>query len=336
MTIKVETQVHRLGDICKIVGGGTPKTSESAYWDGDLPWISGADILGMDDVNPRRSITQLGLDSSAANISPSGSVIIVTRVGLGKVAIAPFDLAHSQDSQTLIFDHSKIHPRFLAWQMKQIAEHFTIIARGTTITGITKKQLADQLVWIPPFKQQEMIVEKLESELDSNDSLSETIKSTSKHLELLHSSILKAACEGQLVPTEAELAGKEGRDYEPANQLLERILAERRSRFEAENPRKKYIEPIHPNTTDLPNLPEGWCWSTVGECFEFIAGVGFPKAIQGTHGEAIPLFKVGSISAVYQAGEKYLFDSENTVSSEIAIQLSKKNLFQVELLSSQK
>ncbi len=89
--------------------------------------------------------------------------------------------------------------------------------------------------------------------------------------------MLKAAVEGRLVPTEAELARAEGRDYEPASVLLERILAERRRRWEEAELAKmkakgkapkddrwkaKYKEPVEPDTSDLPELPEGWCWAS--------------------------------------------------------------------------
>jgi type I restriction enzyme S subunit len=84
--------------------------------------------------------------------------------------------------------------------------------------------------------------------------------------------MLKAACEGRLVPTEAELAQAEGRDYEPADVLLQRLLTERRAKWEADElarmqakgkPPKddrwkaKYKEPEPPDTSELPELPEG-------------------------------------------------------------------------------
>lgn len=65
------------------------------------------------------------------------------------------------------------------------------------------------------------------------------------------------------MPTEAELARQGGRDYEPAAVLLERILAERRAKWEAENPKRKYKEPVAPGTVDLPELPRGWVWASV-------------------------------------------------------------------------
>ena len=92
--------------------------------------------------------------------------------------------------------------------------------------------------------------------------------------------MLKAACEGRLVPTEAELARAESRDYETAGVLLKRILVERRAKWEADELAKmiakgkppkddrwkaKYNEPQPPDTSELSVLPEGWCWATVDQ-----------------------------------------------------------------------
>jgi type I restriction enzyme, S subunit len=97
-------------------------------------------------------------------------------------------------------------------------------------------------------------------------------------LKRYRASVLKAACEGRLVPTEAELAKAEGRDYEPADRLLSRILKKRRAKWEADQLAKmkaqgktpkdnkwrlKYEEPAAPDATQLPESLEGWMWTTI-------------------------------------------------------------------------
>lgn len=99
--------------------------------------------------------------------------------------------------------------------------------------------------------------------------------------------MLKAACEGKLVPTEAELARKEKRDYEPASALLKRILTERRARWEAAQWAKMdakgqsarddrwksgYSDPPPPDESKLPTLPEGWIWSTIKTVGDVLLG----------------------------------------------------------------
>src|SRR3954452_16861768 len=83
----------KLGDVCeKILGGGTPSTKVSEYWNGNIPWISSADIEGLRKISPRRKISIDAVKNSATNILPKGGIIVVTRVGLGKLAVAPYDI----------------------------------------------------------------------------------------------------------------------------------------------------------------------------------------------------------------------------------------------------
>lgn len=109
-------------------------------------------------------------------------------------------------------------------------------------------------------------------------------------------SVLKAACEGRLVPTEAELARTEGRDYEPADRLLGRILAERRARWEAEHPGKRYETPAAPEPSALPPLPEGWCWATVGQIGNVIGGL-TKNQKRAAHVLQLPYLRVANVYA---------------------------------------
>ena len=117
---------------------------------------------------------------------------------------------------------------------------------------------------LPPLAEQHRIVAEIEKQFTRLDASVAALKRAQANLKRYRASVLKAACEGKLVPTEADLTRSEDRDYEPAGQLLERILAERRARWEAqENRRGKYKEPAEPDRSDLPELPEGWAWATV-------------------------------------------------------------------------
>lgn len=133
---------------------------------------------------------------------------------------------------------------------------------------------------VAPLPQQDRIVAEIEKQFTRLDAATTALKRVQANLKRYRASVLKAACEGRLVPTEAELARKEGRDYEPADQLLQRILRERRTRWEADTLAKmiasgkppkddrwkqKYKEAAAPDTTNLPELPEGWCWMSLGQ-----------------------------------------------------------------------
>lgn len=149
---------------------------------------------------------------------------------------------------------------------------------GIGRSNINAKSIGRIRLRLPPLPEQRRIVEALESYFTRLDDAVATLERVQRNLKRYRASVLKAAVEGRLVPTEAELARAEGRDYEPASVLLERILAERRRRWEEAELAKmeakgkvpkddgwkgKYTEPVAPDTTELPELPEGWCWASI-------------------------------------------------------------------------
>jgi type I restriction enzyme S subunit len=93
------------------------------------------------------------------------------------------------------------------------------------------------------------------------------LKRVQANLKRYRAAVLKAACEGRLVPTEAELALASGKTFETGEQLLTRILAERRQKWQG---RGKYKEPAVPDTSRQPKLPDGWTWARIGQLFECI------------------------------------------------------------------
>ena len=258
--------------LCDVVGGGTPSTNKDEYWNGPIPWISSADIHGIRDVRPRKRINDEAIGRSATNLVPSGSIVVVTRVGLGKVALVPEPMCFSQDSQGLVFDNDEIDALYLTYYLSESVQRFRYEGRGTTISGVTKGQLRELPVLLAPLPEQHRIVAEIEKQFTRLDASVAALKRVRGNLKRYRASVLKAACEGKLVLTEAEVARGEGRDYEPADQLLERILAERRARWEAQEKRRgKYEEPP-PDTSDLPELPEGWVWSSMGQSFDVYVG----------------------------------------------------------------
>lgn len=135
-------------------------------------------------------------------------------------------------------------------------------------------------VFLPPSAEQGRIVEIVDSYVTRLDAAVASLERVQAKLKAYRASVLKAAVEGRLVPTEASLARAENRAYEPAEALLARILKERRRRWEqaglgklkaaGKTPKDdkwkaKYEGPTAPDTSTLPELPEGWCWANVGQ-----------------------------------------------------------------------
>jgi type I restriction enzyme, S subunit len=115
---------------------------------------------------------------------------------------------------------------------------------------------------LPPLPEQHRIVAEIEKHFTRLDAAVASLQRARANLRRYRASVLKVACEGKLVPTEAELARAEGRQYEPTSVLLERILEERRARWDSQEKRRgKYREPQSPDIANLPELPEGWVWA---------------------------------------------------------------------------
>ncbi|MYN63801.1 MAG: hypothetical protein F4X11_02035 [Acidobacteria bacterium] len=176
-----------------------------------------------------------------------------------------------------------IRPDLLAYYL--LRDDFRAAARskmkGTAgQLRVPEQFLEAQTLPVPPPHDQKRLAETIDSYFTRLDDVTATLERVRRNLKRYRASILKAAVEGRLVPTEAELARAEGRDYEPASVLLERILAERRRRWEdgelarmkaagkvptTDKWKARYKEPAEPDTATLPSLAEGWCWATVDQ-----------------------------------------------------------------------
>ncbi len=140
------------------------------------------------------------------------------------------------------------------------------LVTGTTRLKLTQAAMRKVRVPVAPRPVMERIVAEIEKQFSRLDKAVTNLKRVKANLKRYRASVLKAVVEGRLVPTEADLARREGRTYETGEQLLARILKERRLAGENQSTngrRKKYVEPQPPETGSLPELPEGWTWASV-------------------------------------------------------------------------
>ncbi len=144
----------------------------------------------------------------------------------------------------------------------------------TNISNISSSKLSEITLNFLPLPEQRCIVAEIETQFTRLDASVAALRRARANLKRYRASVLKDACEGRLVPTETDLARSEGRDYEPARVLLERILAERRARWESQEKRRgKYREPSAPDASALPELPQGWVWSSLEQVSEIQGGI---------------------------------------------------------------
>jgi type I restriction enzyme S subunit len=146
-----------LGSVCRFLNGGTPDKSVPRYFEGLHPWITSADITGPIASDARTFISDEAISKSATNKVPKDALLLVTRTGVGKVAVAGRDLCISQDITALLLDQSKVATGYLIHYLRTKKAHFVSMARGATIKGITRDVVADLLVPLPPLPEQRRI-----------------------------------------------------------------------------------------------------------------------------------------------------------------------------------
>ena len=153
----------RLGDICEIVSGSTPKSNVPEYWNGDIKWITPAELqedsyIITDSV---RKITKLGVEKTGLSLLPKGTVILSSRAPIGKVAIAGCDMYCNQGFKNLICSQ-KINNRYLYWFLRKNTAYLNSLGRGATFKEISKQIVANIIIPIPTIEKQLKIVKQLE------------------------------------------------------------------------------------------------------------------------------------------------------------------------------
>lgn len=142
--------------------GGTPSTQMKAYWNGTIPWITGADFEDQKVSQVRRYITTEAVEKSSTKIVSKGNILLVTRTGVGKMALAPFDTAISQDITGITPNEEIITPEYLisclSWTIPRLAR----FNQGTSINGITRDDLKMHEIAVPSLKEQEKITDVLQ------------------------------------------------------------------------------------------------------------------------------------------------------------------------------
>lgn len=154
---------YKLGEICEIVSGSTPKTGIPEYWDGDIKWITPAEISDDSYIieDSVRHITELGVQKTGLTPFPKGTVILSSRAPIGKVAIAGCEMYCNQGFKNLICSEA-IDNRYLYWFLKGNTKYLNSIGRGATFKEISKQIVSGIEINVPDMEIQNDAVEVLE------------------------------------------------------------------------------------------------------------------------------------------------------------------------------
>lgn len=177
--------IGKLGKFCQFLNGGTPSKEVSSYFEGDIPWITSADITGPIANKARSFITEEAIKNSATNKVAKGTVLLVTRTGVGKVAVAGQDLCFSQDITAILPDASKLDSGYLVQFLKTKQGCLERLARGATIKGVTREVVAGLEIPLPPVSEQR----RMAAILDQADALRAKRREALEQLDSLTQSI---------------------------------------------------------------------------------------------------------------------------------------------------
>ncbi|MCV3373739.1 restriction endonuclease subunit S [Campylobacter lari] len=187
-----------LGEICEIIGGGTPSKQIKQYWEnGTIKWATVRDMNTETIEDTEFRITNLGLDNSSTNIINQDFILIATRVGLGKVCLVKDTLAINQDLKGIL-PHKSLNKKYLFYFFKKNKDFLIENGIGATVKGVSVDFIKSLQISLPPLKEQEQIASHLDELSSHVKNLKQNYQAQIKDLQELKKSLLDKAFKGRL------------------------------------------------------------------------------------------------------------------------------------------
>ncbi len=245
----------KLGDVCEIVGGGTPSTKKPEYWNGDISWITPKDLSNYQKkyiFSGERNITEEGLKNSSTKILPKGTILFTSRAPIGYIAIAGKELCTNQGFKSLICK-KEMYNQFLYYLMKYKTNEIIKLANGSTFKEISATNLKKLSINLPPLPIQKKIAdilsvidEKIETLQNINETLEEMAKAIFKSW-FVDFEIVKAKASGK---NDSEIAEEFG-----INEEIVKLFP------------SEFID------SEIGEIPKGWEIVYLKDVFDFERGV---------------------------------------------------------------
>lgn len=222
--------ICQIKDISIVNLGGTPSRKIKSYWNGNINWLSSGEIANCRIISTKEKITEEGLRDSNAKLYPPKTVLIAM-IGEGKTrgqsAILEIYSCTNQNVAALLFDTDHVSPEYVfRWALGEY-ERNRSVGRGGSQPALNGQKVRELIIPLPPLSEQQEIVRRVDALFAFADSIEAKVAAARDNTEKLRQSILAKAFSGELVETEAEIARREGRNYETAEVLIERIKEER-------------------------------------------------------------------------------------------------------------
>lgn len=282
-----------IGDVAKIVSGGTPKASVSENFcepvQGGHAWLTPADLSGYKKKfikYGRRNITEQGLKSSSAKLMPEGSVVFSSRAPIGYVAIAENEISTNQGFKSFVFD-TKVHPNFAYYYLKSIRDLAESWGTGTTFKELSGAKIKKLPFIYPELDEQKRIADKLDSVLAKVEAAQARLDKIPTILKRFRQSVLAAATSGELT-----------KDWREDNEFTIKDLI--RS-IEGKVTDKKAL-PLANREFDknerTVTIPQSWRWVRLSGLTEIVSGVAKGSKSKGDL-IALPYLRVANVQRGY-------------------------------------
>lgn len=266
-------------EFANVVGGGTPKNSKDPenYTRNGFPWITPADLSGYCETHierGKRDLSEKGFASCSARLLPEGTVLLSSRAPVGYCVIASNAICTNQGFKSLVLASKDFVPEYFRYYLLGSKRYLESAASGTTFLELSGSRTEHLLFPIAPPAEQKRIVSKIDELFSRIDEGERALERVQRLVERYRQSVLKAAVTGELT---REWREKHSGKIESGESLLARILKTRREAWErselakmkakGQKPtndlwKRKYQDPISPDTTQLPELPTGWVWAS--------------------------------------------------------------------------
>jgi type I restriction enzyme S subunit len=198
--------VKNLGELGQIASGGTPSTKVLEYWDGNISWITPADLTNYNGkfiAKGKRNLSESGLKKSSAKILPKGTILFSSRAPIGYITISANDICTNQGFKNII-PSKEVFNEYLYYYLKSAKNIAIELASGTTFKELSAHGFAKIPVPVPPLPEQHRIVEKIEELFSELDNGIANLKDAKEQLKIYRQSLLKWAFEGRLTNEEVK------------------------------------------------------------------------------------------------------------------------------------
>ena len=286
---------QKLGDIGVWQSGATPSRLNKEYYVGNIPWLKTGDLNDGYIQEIPETITQKALEETSVKLNPAGSVLIAMYgATIGKVGILTFPATTNQACCACV-EYNGIEQMYLFYFLLSHKEEFIMLGGGGAQPNISKERIVDTYIPIPPQFEQKRIINAIEQWFALIDTLESAKEDLQMSIAQAKSKILGLAIHGKLLPQDP--------NDEPAIELLKRI-----------NPKFTPCDNAH----DTNQLPDSWCWTTLGNIGKWQSGATPSRLNKDYYKGNIPWLKTGDLT------DGFIYDIPETITQKALEETSVK------------